>query len=167
MKIWKTILQSFKECLFFVLCLFCFLFLSNNTIHVIFYTYICYWNTFQYKYIIQITFHVVKQSHARVTSKDICLFTLYHIVSLPISVLSQFRSQFRSSPPSLFNRPHVRLYLKVPNNMYVLKRSIHCLIYFVFIECLCMHLFCQIFGGNSRDTQNLWYASYKLELSMT
>ena len=47
--------------------------------------------TLQYKYIIQITFHVVKQFHARVTSKDICLFTLYHIVSLPISVLSQFR----------------------------------------------------------------------------
>ena len=35
-----------------------------------FYTYICYWDTFQYKYI---TFHVVKRSHARVTSKDICL----------------------------------------------------------------------------------------------
>ena len=43
-----------------------------------FYTYICYWNTFQYKYIKQITFHAVKQSHVRVSSKDICLlFTLF------------------------------------------------------------------------------------------
>ena len=52
----------------FLLALF---FLFNNTLHVIFYTYICYWSRFQYKYI---TFHVVKQSHAGVTSKDICLF---------------------------------------------------------------------------------------------
>ena len=29
-----------------------------------FYPYICYWNTFQYKYIVQITFDVVKQSYA-------------------------------------------------------------------------------------------------------
>ena len=62
---------SFKECLFFVFCLFYFLLLPNNTLHVMFY--ICYWNTFQFKYIIQITFYVVKQSHSRVTSKDICL----------------------------------------------------------------------------------------------
>ena len=62
--------------MFFVFYLFCFLSLFfTNILHVMFYTYICYWNTFQYKYIIQITFHVVKQSHARVTSKD--LFTLY------------------------------------------------------------------------------------------
>ena len=66
-------IKSFKECLFFVFCLFCFLLLSNNTLHVIFYTYIRYGNTFQYGYIIQITYHIVKQSHARVTLKDICL----------------------------------------------------------------------------------------------
>ena len=66
-------IQSFKECLFFVFCLFCcFLLLSNNTLHLMFYCYICYWSTFQYKHIIQIT--VVKQSDARVTSKDICVF---------------------------------------------------------------------------------------------
>ena len=29
-----------------------------------FYPYICYWNTFQYKCIVQITFDVVKQSYA-------------------------------------------------------------------------------------------------------
>ena len=74
------ILQSFKECLFFVLCLFCFLLLSNKPLHVIIYTYIGYWNTFQYKYMIQITFHVVKQCDAPVTSEDICL--LYIILFL-------------------------------------------------------------------------------------
>ena len=64
----KYSIQYFKECLFFVSCFFCFLLLSNNTLHVMVYTYI--WNVFQYKYIIQITFHVVKQYHARVTSKE-------------------------------------------------------------------------------------------------
>ena len=54
-------IQSFKECLFFIFCLFCFLLLSNNTLHVMFYTYICYWNTFQYKYIIQIAFHLMRE----------------------------------------------------------------------------------------------------------
>ena len=72
-------MQSFKECLFFVFCLFCLL-LSNNTLYVVFYTYICCWNTFQYKYIIQITTRAVKQSHTRVTSKDICL--LFHVLFL-------------------------------------------------------------------------------------
>ena len=51
-------IQSFRECLFFVFCLFWFLLLSSNTIHVMFYTYVCYWNAFQYEYIIQIKFHV-------------------------------------------------------------------------------------------------------------
>ena len=55
-KLFNTIFQRM-----FIFCLFIFLLLSNNAIHVMFYIYICYWNTFQYKYIIQITFHVVKQ----------------------------------------------------------------------------------------------------------
>ena len=83
-------IKSFKECLFFVFCLFCFLLLllllllSNNTLYVMFYTYICYWNIFQYKYIIQITYHIVKQSHARVTSKDICLlFSILFLCLFP------------------------------------------------------------------------------------
>ena len=66
-KLNNPLIQSFKECLFFVLCLFCFLLLSYNTLHVLhvfLYTYICYGNTFQYKYFIQITFHVAKQSHS-------------------------------------------------------------------------------------------------------
>ena len=62
----------------------CFLLLANTTLYVIFYTHICYWNTFQYKYIIQITFHVVKQSHVRLTSNDICLL----FIILFLSVLS-------------------------------------------------------------------------------
>ena len=47
-----------------------------------FYTYIYYWNTFQYKYITQITFHVAKQYHARVTSKDICLLLITLFICL-------------------------------------------------------------------------------------
>ena len=45
--------------------------LSNNTLHVMFYTYICYWNTFQYMYI-QITFHVT----VKLPSLSISQFTL-------------------------------------------------------------------------------------------
>ena len=75
-------MQSFKEYLFFVFCLLCFWLLSNNTLHVIFYTYICYSNTFQYKYIIQSTFHVEKQSHARVTLKGICLLFITLFICL-------------------------------------------------------------------------------------
>ena len=63
--------------------------------------YICYWNTFQYKYTIQITFHVVKQSHAQVTSK---LFVYFYIIFLLISVLSRhYFISGSSPPPSLFN----------------------------------------------------------------
>ena len=51
-------MQSFKERMFFFFCVFCFLFLSNNILHIMFYTYICYCNTFQFKYNIEITFHV-------------------------------------------------------------------------------------------------------------
>ena len=81
-KLKKYSIQSFKECLCFVFCLFCFLLLSNNTLHVMFYTYICYWNTFQYKYI---TFHAVKQSHERMTSKDICLlFIILFLCLFPL-----------------------------------------------------------------------------------
>ena len=125
-------IQAFKEWFLFFLFSAC---LLSNTLHVMFYTYICYWNIFQYKYIIQITFHVVTQPHARVTSKD--LFTLYHIISLPISVLSWLRFiSWSFPPPSLSNWPLAQLYLKVPN-LYVLKwYIIYCLIYFGFIECL-------------------------------
>ena len=98
--------QSVKECLFFVFCLFCFLLLSNNTIHLMFYTYICHWNTFHYKYIIQIPFHVVKQSHVRVTSKNFC--------SLFIMFFANFRFiSWSSPPPWLFIWPYLQLYVKL------------------------------------------------------
>ena len=46
-------------------------------------------------------------------------FTLYHIISLSISVLSQLRFiSWSSPPPSLFNWPRVQLYIKVPNHIY-------------------------------------------------
>ena len=78
-KLKKYLTHSFKECLFFVFCLFFFFsLLSNNTLHVISYTHICYWNTFPCKYIIQITFHVVKLFMCEWLQKifvyfDICL----------------------------------------------------------------------------------------------
>ena len=50
------------------------------------------------------------------------LFTLYHFILLPISVLSGLRFiSLSSAPPSLFNWPRVQLYLKVPHHIYVLK----------------------------------------------
>ena len=80
-------IKSLKECLFFVFCLCWFLSLSNNTLHVMFYTYICYWNTFKYTWITQITFHGVKQSHSRVTSKDIYLLFIIFFLCLFLSCL--------------------------------------------------------------------------------
>ena len=48
-KLKNSSIQSFKECFFFVFCLFFFfvffLSLSNNTLHVMLSTYICHWNT--------------------------------------------------------------------------------------------------------------------------
>ena len=56
-KIEKLLNTIFQRKLFFPAS-FVFLLLSNNTLHVMLYTSICYWNTFQYKYnnlIIQLT----------------------------------------------------------------------------------------------------------------
>ena len=41
-KLTNQSIQSFKKYLFFVFCNVCFLLISNNTLHVTFYTYICY-----------------------------------------------------------------------------------------------------------------------------
>ena len=79
----KNVYFQFSAC-------FVFLLLSNNTLHVMFYTYICYWNTFQYKYIIQITFDVAKQSRARVTSKDIFLLFVILFFCLFLYCLGSF-----------------------------------------------------------------------------
>ena len=75
-KIEKLLNTIFQRMLVLRFLLVLFLLLFNNTLHVMFYTYICYWNTFQYKYIMQITFHVVKQSHVWMSSKDICLLCI-------------------------------------------------------------------------------------------
>ena len=69
------------------------------------------------------------------------LFTLYDIISLPISVLSRLRYvSWSSPPPSLFNWPRAQLYVKIPI-ICTFWSDIYCLIYFVFIECLYVHLF--------------------------
>ena len=93
------------------------------------------------------------------------LFTVYHIISFPISILSWLRFISWSSPlPLLFNWPCVKL----PNHIYVLKwYIIHCLIYFGFIECLYMHLFRQVFGGNSRVLLLYWKYAYKTPIYKT
>ena len=88
--------QSFKE-FFFVFCLFCILLWSNNTLCVMFYTYICYWNIFQYKHIIQITFYVVKQSHVQVTTKDICLLFILFFVYFRFILTSFYFMKLSSS----------------------------------------------------------------------
>ena len=105
--------QPFKECLFFIFCLFYF-FLSNNTLHIMLYTYICYWNTFQYKYIIQNTFHVIKQSHE--TSKDICLlFMIYLLFAYFCFILTSF--YFMKLSSLIFNWP---CDLKFPNIIIII-----------------------------------------------
>ena len=86
---------------------------SNNTLHVMFYTYICYWNIFQYKSIIQLNsvhncFSCRKTISCAIGFK-IYLFNLYHIISLPILVLSRLcLISLSSSPPLLFNWPRMQ-----------------------------------------------------------
>ena len=117
-------IQSFKECLLFIFWLFCFVLWSNNTLHLIFCTYICYWNTFQYKYI------VVKQLCASEFKRY--LFIFYHTISFSIFVLSRHRLISWSSPPtSLFNWPCVQLYLKVSNQSVRVTNSSYAWLSFV------------------------------------
>ena len=91
-------IQSFNNACFSFS--FCFLLLSinilhvTNILHVKFYTYICYWNTFPYKDI-KITFHDVKQSHEQVTLKYICL--LFVIFAYLYSVFSFAKSNLREN----------------------------------------------------------------------
>ena len=82
-KIEKLLNTIFQRMFFFVFCLFCFMLLSNNTLHVMLYTYICYWNTFQYKYI----YFSCRKIMSCASDIKRYLFSLYHIISLPISVL--------------------------------------------------------------------------------
>ena len=66
---------------------------------------------------LQITFHVVKQSHG--SDFKSYMFTLYHSISLPISVLSHLRFILWSPPPppSLVHLPRVQLYRNVTKNI--------------------------------------------------
>ena len=80
-----------------------------------FHTYIRYCNTFQYKCASAIGFKRY-------------FFTLYHIISLPIYVLSRlYFISWSTPPPLLFNWPRTQLCLKFPNHIYVLMWNIiHC-----------------------------------------
>ena len=57
--------------------------------------YICHWNIFQYKYIKQI--YVVKQSHVRVTSKDICLLFIMNFAYFRFILTSFYFMKLSSS----------------------------------------------------------------------
>ena len=82
-------IKSFKECLFFIFCLFYSLLVTNSTLHLMFCTYICYWSAFQYKY-----------------------------NNLIISCAIDFkRYLFILFVSSLLNFPRIQLYLKVPNHI--------------------------------------------------
>ena len=90
------------------------------------------------------------------------LFTLYHIISLSISLLPQLRFiSWSSPPPLLFNWPRVQLYIKV--HIYGLQwYIIHCFIYFGFTGCLYIHVLASI----QREFPCYTKLSYKLELRM-
>ena len=67
MKNWKTTQYNLsKNVSFSFSVFFVFLLLSYNSLHVMPYIYICYWNTFEYKYITQITFHVKKTKQKKI-----------------------------------------------------------------------------------------------------
>ena len=103
-KIEKLLNKIFKKCLFFVFCLFCFLSFCSNTHHIMFYTYTCYWNTIQYKYVTQITFRIVKQSHAQVTSKDFVYSLSYYCFAFFNFASTSFYFM-KLFPSLLFNWP--------------------------------------------------------------
>ena len=104
-------IQCFKECLFFMFFFCLFLSLANNTLHTMFYIYIGYWNTLQYKYILLFS---IRKTTSCASDFKRYLFTLHQIIYFPISVLSRHRFiSWSSPPPLLFNWPRVRLYLNV------------------------------------------------------
>ena len=104
-------IQCFKECLFLVGFFCFFLSLANNTLHAMFYIYIGYWNTLQYKYILLFS---IRKTTSCASDFKRYLFTLHQIIYFPISVLSRHRFiSWSSPPPLLFNWPRVRLYLNV------------------------------------------------------
>ena len=94
----KYSIQSFKECFLFSACFF---FLSNNTLHLMFCTYIFYWNTNK---------NYCHKTIPCVSDFKRYLFILYHIISSSIFVLSQLCFICWSSPfPLLFNWLRVQL----------------------------------------------------------
>ena len=126
MKNEKLLNTTFKECLFFVFCLFCFLLLSNNILHVMFYTYICYWNTFQHKHNNLIISCAIDFKRYLLTLYHICLLFIILFLCLFLFCLDfefwilSFVSTLNlwSSPlSSLLNWPRVQVYLKVPNHI--------------------------------------------------
>ena len=74
-------IQAWKECLYFIFCLFGFLLLSSNTFHLMYFTYICYWSTFSIKIHYTNYFSCCKTISCA-SEFERYLFTVYHIISL-------------------------------------------------------------------------------------
>ena len=90
-------IQSFKECLYFVFCLFGFSLLLSSTLHLMCFTYICYWN------LVSIKVHYTNYSSCRKTIScasdfERYSFTVYHI----FLYLLYFMKLSLSSPPQIY-----------------------------------------------------------------
>ena len=118
MKNWK-LLSTIFQIMFVLLVLFCFYYLIAMLISILI-------------FVIEI-FQFINRLYKLLFMSEINLmFTLYHIISLSISVLSRLCFiSWSSPPPLLLNWPCVQLYLEVLNQIYTLKRHIvYCWIHF-------------------------------------
>ena len=106
----KNVCSSLSACFLFLLLLL----LSNNTHHVLFYNYICYWNPFQY--IIHYTNLFSCRKTMREWLQKICL-----LLTTPTFCLSLFCLDYALFHEALLLLRCIQLYLKVLNHIYVLK----------------------------------------------
>ena len=86
------------------------------------------------------------------------LFTLSHIISLPISVLSRLRFISWSSPsPSLFHWPRAQLYLSI---IYTFWSEVLSIAYYV-LDLLNVYTWIYLFGRYSEGIPGkiIWYLS--------
>ena len=112
-----------------------------------FYSYISYWNTLQYKCTVHYYFSCLKRISARVTSEDICLFLycldfiLFHEALLLRCLTDLVDAQPLCLGFTSFNFP--LCLLKCPLNYYCRLCTILCMIFkrLLFMQALCRPLF--------------------------